>query len=143
MQQKGLVWLTALMLAALAVLLGLGFWQLKRLEWKEGLIAQIEARSTASPIALEEAEALVREGRDPNYYRVKVDGRFHHAKELYLYAVSDGRVGWHVITPLETADGEMVLIDRGFVPDALKDPSTRISGRPIRATCTLPRCRRS
>lgn len=129
MQQNGLVWLTALMLAALAVLLGLGFWQLKRLQWKEGLIAQIEARSTASPIALEEAEALVREGRDPSYYRVKVDGRFHHAKELYLYAVSDGRVGWHVITPLETADGEMVLIDRGFVPDALRDPPTRASGQ--------------
>jgi surfeit locus 1 family protein len=129
MQQKSLVALTALMLAALAVLLGLGFWQLKRLQWKEGLIAQIEARSTASPITLEEAEALAREGRDPSYYRVKVDGRFHHAKELYLYAVSDGRVGWHVITPLETADGEMVLIDRGFVPDALRDPSTRATGQ--------------
>ena len=49
--------------------------------------------------------------------------------ERYLYAVSDGRVGWHVITPLETAAGEMVLIDRGFVPAELRDPSSRAAGQ--------------
>jgi surfeit locus 1 family protein len=129
MQQRGLVQLTALMFAALAVLIGLGVWQLQRLQWKQGLIAQIEARAKGSPIALEDAESLARQGSDPSYYRVSVEGRFHHAKERYLYAVSDGRVGWHVITPLETADGEMVLVDRGFVPDELKDPATRAAGQ--------------
>ena len=125
MQQKGLVGLTALMLAGLALLIGLGVWQLKRLEWKQGLIAQIEARTKGPPITLEDAVALAGQGRDPSYYRVRVDGRFHHAKERYLYAVSEGRVGWHVITPLETEDGDIVLVDRGFVPDELKDPSAR------------------
>jgi len=127
MQQKGLVGLTALMLAALAVLIGLGVWQLKRLEWKQGLIAQIEAQGP--PITFEDAVALAREGRDPSYYRVRVDGRFHHAKERYLYALSEGRVGWHVITPLETEDRDVVLVDRGFVPDELKDPSARALGQ--------------
>jgi len=129
MQQKGLVGLTALMLAGLAVLIGLGVWQLKRLEWKQGLIAQIEARTKGPPITLEDAVALAREGRDPSYYRVRVDGRFHHAKERYLYALSEGRVGWHVITPLETEDRDVVLVDRGFVPDELKDPSARALGQ--------------
>jgi len=129
MQQKGLVGLTALMLAGLALLIGLGVWQLKRLEWKQGLIAQIEARTKGPPITLEDAVALAGQGRDPSYYRVGVDGRFHHAKERYLYAVSDGRVGWHVITPLETEDGDIVLVDRGFVPDELKDPSARALGQ--------------
>jgi surfeit locus 1 family protein len=137
MQQRSLVALSALVLAALAVLLGLGFWQLKRLHWKEGLIAQIEARTRAEPITLEDAEALAREGRDPSYYRVKAQGRFHHAKELYLYALSDGKPGWHVITPLETADGEMVLVDRGFVPDALKDPSSRPQGQIEKVTTVI------
>jgi len=129
MQTKSLVGLTALMLAALAVLIGLGVWQLKRLEWKQGLIAQIEARTKGPPITLEDAVALAGEGRDPSYYRVRVDGRFHHAKELYLYAVSEGRVGWHVIAPFETEDGDVVLVDRGFVPDELKDPSARALGQ--------------
>jgi surfeit locus 1 family protein len=129
MQVKSLAGFTALMLAAFAVLVGLGVWQLKRLAWKEALITRIEARTKAPPITLAEAEELVRTGRDASYYRVELDGHFHHAKELYLYAVSDGRVGWHVITPLETADGEMVLVDRGFVPDELKDPTARASGQ--------------
>jgi surfeit locus 1 family protein len=129
MRAKGLVGLTACVLAALALLITLGVWQLERLKWKEGLIAQIEARAAAAPVTLKDAEALARAGRDPSYLRVRVEGRFHHGRERYLYAVTDGQQGWHVITPLETAGGEMVLIDRGFVPDALKAPSSRALGQ--------------
>jgi surfeit locus 1 family protein len=129
MQTKGLVGLTAATLAAFALLVGLGLWQLQRLHWKEGLIAEIEARTKGAPITLKEAIALAREARDPSYYRVRVEGRFDHAKEQYLYAISDGTAGWHVITPLETEDGDTVLIDRGFVPEALKDPSSRAPGQ--------------
>ena len=129
MQTKSLVGLTALMLAAFAVLIGLGVWQLKRLHWKEGLIAEIETRTKGEPIGLNQAIAIAREGRDPSYYRVRVEGRFDHAKELYLYAVSEGRAGWHVITPLKTGDGEVVLIDRGFVPDELRNPASRAKAR--------------
>ena len=128
MTTKSLLGFTALTLAALAVLVGLGLWQLKRLHWKEGLIAQIETRTKAPPIALKDATLMAGEGRDPSYHRVRVGGRFHHAQERYLLAVSAGRFGWHVITPLETGDGEIVLIDRGFVPDRLKDPALRAEG---------------
>ena len=75
-------------LAGLALLIGLGVWQLKRLAWKEGLIAEIETRAKGEPITLKDAIAVAREGRDPSYYRVRVDGRFDHAKERYLYALS-------------------------------------------------------
>ncbi|HBR26414.1 MAG TPA: hypothetical protein DD732_05190 [Rhizobiales bacterium] len=131
MRTKGLLGFTALALAALAVLIGLGVWQLERLQWKEGLIAEIEARSTGAPITIAEALAIARQGRDPDYYRVGVEGRFHHDKERYLFAQSlaDGTPGWHVITPLETTGGDMVLVDRGFVPDVLKEASSRASGQ--------------
>jgi surfeit locus 1 family protein len=126
---RGLLGFTALMLAAFVVLIGLGLWQLQRLEWKEGLIAKIEARTKAAPIGLGDAAAMAAQGQDPSYYRVRVSGRFDHAKERYLFALSDeGRTGWHVITPLETVEGETVLIDRGFVPDQLKDPASRAKG---------------
>ncbi len=42
--------------------------------------------------------------------------------------MSEGRAGWHVITPLRTEDGEVVLIDRGFVPDELRNPASRAQG---------------
>ena len=55
-----------------------------------------------------------------SYLRVRVEGRFDNGKERYLYAVSDGTPGWHVITPLATAEGEVVLVDRGFVPERIQ-----------------------
>ena len=125
---RGLPGFTLLVVVAVALLAGLGLWQLKRLQWKEGLIAKIEARTEAPPIALEDAAAMAAQGQDPSYYRVAVSGRFDHERERYLFAVSEGRAGWHVITPLATEAGETVLIDRGFVPDKLRDPASRAEG---------------
>jgi cytochrome oxidase assembly protein ShyY1 len=48
------------------------------------------------------------------------EGRFDNSKERHLYAVSDGTLGWHVITPLKTPEGEVVLVDRGFVPERVE-----------------------
>jgi surfeit locus 1 family protein len=130
MTRKGLAWFTVFTLAALALLVGLGVWQLQRLEWKEGLISEIEARAKGAPITLKEAIAVARAGKDPSYYRVRVKGRFENDKERYLYALSsDGEPGWHVITPFDADEGDLVLIDRGFVPDRLRDPSTRAAGQ--------------
>jgi surfeit locus 1 family protein len=128
MRAKGLVGMTALTACVLALLVGLGVWQLKRLAWKEGLIAHIEARSTAPPITLGQAVAAARNG-DASYLRVQVEGRFLNDKERYLYALSDGTPGWEVITPLATDGGSLVLVDRGFVPDALRDPASRPQGQ--------------
>jgi len=59
-----------------------------------------------------------------------VKGSFDHTKERYLYALSsEGEPGWHVITPFTTLEGELVLVDRGFVPDNLRDPSSRTGGQ--------------
>ena len=128
MRLRGLLLLTAFAAGALAVLLGLGIWQLQRLQWKEGLIAEIEARTKAQPISLGEAVALAQKGEDVSYLCVRAEGRFDHAKERYFFTSVDGTVGWDVITPLMTENGEVVLIDRGFVPDALKDPASRKQG---------------
>ena len=130
MTRKGLAWFTLFTLAALALLIGLGVWQLKRLAWKEGLIAEIEARAKGAPITLQQAIGLARTGKDPSYYRVHVKGRFANDKERHLYALStEGEPGWHVIAPFSTVEGDLVLIDRGFVPDRLQDPSTRAAGQ--------------
>lgn len=128
MWARSLLLLTVLSAAALAVLIGLGVWQLQRLQWKEGLIAEIGARVHAEPISLDDAVARARAGEDVSYLRVRVDGKFDNGKERYLFALSDGAPGWHVITPLTTQDEEVVLIDRGFVPAAFRDPSSRTQG---------------
>jgi surfeit locus 1 family protein len=136
MQARGVILFTAFSAAALALLVGLGLWQLQRLEWKQGLIAQIEQRAHAEPISLADGIARTNAGEDVSYLRVRVEGRFDNAKERYLYALSDGTPGWHVITPLTTSEGQVVLIDRGFVPNAFKEPSSRTQGE-INDTVTV------
>jgi len=122
-------WLIALLgLAALAVLLALGTWQLQRLQWKEELIATIEARTQAAPLPLAEVEALYRSAGDVDYTPVTVTGTFHHDGERHFLATWQGKSGFFVYTPLELADGRLLLVNRGFVPYDLKDPAARPGG---------------
>jgi len=124
----GLLWPALAMLLALAILLGLGTWQLQRRTWKEGLLAAIAARATGEPMPLEAAMRGQRSGQDLEYARVRVGGRFHHGKERFYYAPGKEGPGFHVYTPLETSAGTIVFINRGFVPERLRDQSQRRDG---------------
>lgn len=132
-QQKaaggGAVLLVALALAAFAVLIGLGTWQVKRLHWKEALIATIEARVAAAPRPLAEIEALAAREGDVDYWPVSLSGTFRHEGERHFFATHKGHSGYFVHTPLALADGRLVLVNRGFVPFERKDPATRMTGQ--------------
>ncbi len=93
---RSLFWPSVFAGGAFLVLLGLGTWQVERLFWKEGLIAQRHAAVTAAPTdlppSLEAAQLL-------EYHRVQVTGRLANDRELYLGATSpDGRAGYHEVT---------------------------------------------
>ncbi|MGF1611476.1 MAG: SURF1 family protein [Kiloniellales bacterium] len=120
-------WATAFTIVGLAALIGLGTWQLQRLEWKEEQIAERHARST------EEAVALPGGLGDPqalDYVRVALTGRFLHDRELHLGSRTlKGAVGYHVVTPLLLDDGRTILVDRGWVPPERLDPTSRAEGQ--------------
>jgi surfeit locus 1 family protein len=130
-RQAGLVWPTALALTGLAILIGLGTWQMQRKTWKEDLLAKIAQRVAAPPIRLAtDAQSKVPLETDSlEYLHVVFKGRFHHDKERYLYAPARAGLGWHVYTPLEWAPAHFVWINRGFVPDERKAPATRREGQ--------------
>lgn len=120
----------ALALAGFAILVALGNWQMTRKAWKDALEAQIRASISAPAVPLgAEIAARARSGAG-EYARVRVRGTFRHAAERYLYA-PDQRLGpgSHVLTPLETADGRVVIVNRGYVTDALRDPAGRAAGQ--------------
>lgn len=111
--------------ALLATLIGLGVWQLERLQWKLALIASVQRHLDATPIPL--AEALSR-GPDAQYRRVALDGEFDNGKEAYVFATdSDGNPAYHVLVPFRTERGVLV-VDRGIVPPSLMDPGRRRRG---------------
>ena len=125
-------WLTVSTLSTLALLVGLGIWQLQRLEWKEAGIAERKARIEGPPItlprAIEDAEAEEIEALE--FTRVGLRGRFLHDNELYLSSRTyKGVVGFHIVTPFVLEDGRSLLVNRGWVPMKRRDPATRSQGQ--------------
>jgi len=114
---------------AFVVLIGLGTWQVKRLIWKEGLIATIQERMAMPPVdllpALDANPDLARQ----EYRPVRVEGTSDHARERHFLATYEGKVGFYIYTPLRLDDGRWVFINRGFVPDGRQDPVTRKEGQ--------------
>lgn len=126
---------SALALVAFGVLISLGTWQMRRLAWKEDLIAKIDARVHAAPVAVPaEPTWPSLKPDDYEYRRVSLRGTFEHDKELLIFRASGpneglSQPGYVVMTPLRMDDGASVLIARGFVPEAFKDPTTRPQGQ--------------
>jgi len=125
----GAVLLVILGLAAFAVLLALGTWQVQRLHWKEGLIATIDERIASAPRPLAEIEARLADAGDVDYWPVTVSGTFRHDGERHFFATHRGQSGYFVFTPLALGDGRLVLVNRGFVPFDRKDPASRAEGQ--------------
>ena len=110
----------------------LGVWQIERLHWKEGLIAQRAAALAAPPVA---APSTFAEARPLDLHRVVIDGVFLNDKEVLVHAVApssvaQGGIGFDVLTPLREADGRIVFVNRGYVPAPLKDAAKRAGGEP-------------
>ncbi|AHG44346.1 cytochrome oxidase [Rhizobium leguminosarum bv. trifolii CB782] len=118
-----------LVLIALSILISLGTWQVERLHWKEGLLADIAARQLAAPVPLAEIEAMAASGGDIEYRKVTATGRYINNKERHFFATWQGQTGFYVYTPLELADGRTLLVNRGFVPYENKEPEMRMQGQ--------------
>lgn len=136
MRRQGLLLPTLAALVALAILLGLGTWQMERLAWKNGLIAQVEQRVGEPPIPAPGASQWESFDRAHDEYRpVTAQGRFDHSREVLIYTVLPETShphrgpGFWVITPLMQADGSAILVNRGFVPEDRRDPSRRRDGQ--------------
>jgi len=108
------------------LLLGLGTWQVQRLDWKEGLIAERNAALAAAPVPLPKT---VDDARSLAFHPVRAEGEFLNDREIHLNAQSlKGDAGFHIITPLRLSDGAIVFVDRGFVPTDRRAPATRQAG---------------
>jgi len=109
-----------------AILCGLGAWQLERLQWKLALIATVNSHMAAAPVPLDRILAMNRD--EAQYRRVSLNGRFDHAREAYVFTTDQGAAVYHVLTPLTTTDGKVLVVDRGEVSKEKLDPATRAAG---------------
>lgn len=125
----GRVGLAVLGIVLFATFIGLGTWQVERRSWKLALIARVDRRVHAAPVAAPGPEAwpAVTAARD-EYRHVRLSGRLLNDRETLVYTATDLGPGYWVMTPLARTDGTIVLINRGFVPTDKRDPSKRAAG---------------
>lgn len=133
LRAAGLLLPTIMTLVSLAVLVSLGNWQMSRKYWKDGLVAQIAARSISQPAAPAAVLDDFAARRDVEYTRLSVRGRFHNDGERFLYAPHPKLgPGYHVLTPFEitgpVASGHILFVNRGYVSEALRDRDRRKPG---------------
>lgn len=119
---------TLLTLCAIVILCALGTWQVQRLQWKEGVLAQIESARAAGPqdIKFQDIEG---EGSVPLYARLR--GRYGAISFSVGPRTYGGVVGFHSLVPFMLEDGGAVLVNRGWVPQGqeenLKTPQGIVS----------------
>ena len=114
-----------------AILLSLGVWQVQRLEWKRGVLDEIESTISGPPQPLPADPA-------PDVHRyqpVALDGRVEPEALYVLVSVKRQGAGWRAISAFETEGGRRLLLDRGFLPVEDKDAALR--GGPVRVHGTL------
>lgn len=96
-------------LPILAILLGLGSWQIQRLHWKLGILAELEAAAARPPV--EAAPGI------PPFTRIASTGHFRPGAEAMLgLEVRGTALGAELIAVLDRPGAPPLLVDRGWAP---------------------------
>nr|WP_043605387.1 SURF1 family protein [Novosphingobium sp. Rr 2-17] len=112
--------MVAALLVLIAVFVALGVWQVQRRAWKHELIAAVNTRTTAVPVAVPGPDQWPRITQQRDAYRhVTAQGHFLAGKDTLVQAVTELGGGYWVVTPLDTG-GFTLLVNRGFVPQDRK-----------------------
>ena len=118
-------------LAGCVVLISLGVWQMQRLDWKQGILNEIEARIAAEPVALSEAPSELYD----EYRSVALSGVTGDRELHVLVSGTVAGTGYRVITAFETDDGRRILMDHGLLP--LEAKAQTAQRRPMDVTANL------
>jgi cytochrome oxidase assembly protein ShyY1 len=125
-------------LVMVACFIGLGIWQLQRRVEKHALIAALDERLAAAPVALPPPAQwpALTPGRD-EFRRVAFTATYEKLPDAMVYsagsAVRDDVPGpgtWAFL-PARLPTGEIIVINAGFVPNTMQDRShqDRVVGR--------------
>ncbi|MEL7213204.1 MAG: SURF1 family protein [Pseudomonadota bacterium] len=105
-----------------AILVSLGVWQMQRLDWKQGILAEIDAQISGPAIAL----PVDPDPEADRYAPVELTGVIGVPEVHVLVSTKQDGAGYRIITPFEV-EGRRVLLDQGFIPLEAKD-ADRVGG---------------
>ena len=130
-----------LILATMAFLVSLGFWQLDRADQKRTIEASIQKANTGVvELIVNQNELLNKE-----YYEVRLQGSYISDKQfIYDNQIVDQASGYYVLTPFVlTGQSNAIMINRGFIPwngrrDQLADIAVDYAPREIKIQVSKP-----
>lgn len=126
-------------LLLVALFLALGTWQVVRLQWKLDLIDRVETRVHAPPVAPPPPARWAQVDKESDEYRrVRLAGHYLYEFTTPVQAVSELGAGFWLLTPLCTADGHIVFVNRGFIPATENRPGTYAARRAGADPCAQP-----
>ena len=108
------------------ILVSLGVWQVQRLAWKQGVIAQIEAELAAPPVVA--TTGISEDVR--RYAPVEVTGTFGQPHLRMLASRKTTGAVYRIIRPFALDSGQRILVDTGWQPQSqavLDAPSTQLT----------------
>ncbi len=120
----------AVLLLACVGFVSLGNWQMKRLSWKQDLMARVDARLQAPTVSVpSRSQWPAVDVEHYEYRKVCANGLMLHEQETLVQASTQLGFGSWVLTPLRTPDGSFILINRGFVDSEHRTPASRSASR--------------
>src|SRR3569833_2441395 len=132
----------------IAIFVGLGVWQLQRRAEKHALIAALETRVGAAPVALP-PPSLWRtlDATNDEFRRVSFTATYAKLPDAMVYSAGSAvredvsGPGTWAFLPARLASGETVVIDTGFVANTMQQReiedravNTLVTGVPVRLT---------
>ena len=128
---------TAVTAVGLALLIGLGIWQLERRIWKHDLIATLNAELARPPVDLPpRAQWSALQPTRHEFRRVSFAAELLRGQEALVYSAGSALrpdikgPGYWVFAPAQLVSGSVVIVNRGFVPAERKNPASRAQGAP-------------
>ena len=108
---------TIFVLAAVAVMIRLGIWQLDRLTQRKAFNERVEVQLSKDALHLAN-QNLELDLYDMEYRAAIVAGEYDHENQVVLRNQDwQGRLGVHILTPLVIAGEDIaILVDRGWIP---------------------------
>jgi surfeit locus 1 family protein len=95
----------------------LGTWQVYRLQWKLALIERVGQRAHGAAVAAPGPAQWPQLNAEADDYRpVRLSGVYLNDASTQVLASLERGIGYWVMTPLCTADGAIVMVNRGFIP---------------------------
>lgn len=110
----------AVYLVLMPAMLWLGFWQLDRYDQRQDQLDSFAAAEALAPLGFDEISDAARQ----RFRAVTVNGRYLADRQILIdNIVRNSRNGFFVLSPIELVDGQVLLVNRGWIAQSpLREP---------------------